>query len=143
MRKIIPILIIISTWLAGCRPSEVVALTIQDAWARPAAAGQNSAIYMTIVNPSGITERLRSASVSVARAAEIHQTSQDSGGVMSMHPQHSVAVPARGKAVFSPGGLHIMLVELNQDLTPGITFNLIMNFDHAGTISIPITVKDQ
>jgi copper(I)-binding protein len=38
--------------------------------------------------------------------------------VASMHPQEAVEIPAGWQVTFEPGGLHVMLIDL-QDVVPG------------------------
>ena len=143
MRKLIPALFMAALLLVSCSQSETLPLDVQDVWARPAAAGQNSAVYLTVLNPNQKPDNLIGVSVTVAEIAELHQTTEDSNEVMSMHPQHAVEIPAGEKTSFEPGGLHIMLVGLKQDLKPGDTFDLTLDFQNAGSLTFPATVKEQ
>jgi hypothetical protein len=85
---------------------------------------------------------LRSASGSVAASVELHMSQMDNG-VMKMQPQEMVEVPAQNKVEFKPGGLHIMLVNLKQDLKSGDRFELTLQFDKAGAQTIQVIVKEQ
>lgn len=138
--QIILILWFLSMILAGCAGQGKLA--IEDPWARPANAGDNSAAYFTIDNPTSSADVLRSASGTVAASLEVHMSKMENG-VMKMQPQESVEVPAKNKVNFQPGGLHIMLVNLKQDLKPGDRFDLTLQFDKAGAQTIQVTVKDQ
>jgi copper(I)-binding protein len=125
--------------LASCSPK---ALHVQQAWVRPANAGNNGAAYFTIQNPSKTEDMLLSASSSIAEAAELHLSSMNAEGTMTMEPQASVAVPAGENVEFKPGGLHVMLVNLQQDLKVGDTFQLDLKFQVAGTQTITVEVKE-
>lgn len=136
--------VLIAAWiLAACGTTSYRPVEIKDAWARPALTGQTSAIYLTIDNPNRAADALHGASTDVAGAAELHQSVQDSQGVMSMHPQHGVDVPGEDQVIFAPGGLHIMLVNLNQDLKPGDTIELRLDFEKTGEIVIQVPVKEE
>ncbi len=125
--------------LAGCGAKM---LHVQDAWARPANAGSNGAAYFTIQNPGKTEDALLSASASIAQAAELHLSSMNSEGTMTMQPQASVAVPAGEDVAFKPGGLHVMLVNLQRDLKIGDAFQLELEFQNAGTQIITVEVKE-
>lgn len=56
--------------------------------------------------------------------------------------QHNVLVSA-GKTEFKPGGLHVMLIGLNNDLRVGDTFTVTLNFEMTGEQTLSVTVKEQ
>jgi periplasmic copper chaperone A len=116
-------------------------LGIQEAWARPAAAGSNSAAYFRIENHTKTEDVLLSAETDIA-TAELHLSSMDENGVMSMQKQASVPVPAAGNLEFKPGGLHIMLIGLRQDLKPGDTVALTLKFEKTGNMTVQVPVRE-
>jgi periplasmic copper chaperone A len=129
--------------LASCSSAQSKPLVIEGAWARPALAGQTSAVYFTIDNPNRAADQLLAASTDVAGQTELHQTIQDNQGVMSMHAQHSFEIPGEDQLVFAPGGRHIMLVDLKQDLKPGDLLDLHLTFEKAGEMTIQATVQEE
>jgi hypothetical protein len=133
MNKLLSLLFVLS--LAACQPG---VLTVEEAWGRPGAAGDTSGVFFTIDNPSA-EDTLLSAVSDVAAAVEIHQTVMD-GDIMRMEMQDSVVVPAGGLE-FKPGGLHVMLIGLRQDLNPGDRFSLTLNFEQAGPIVLDVEVR--
>ena len=64
------------------------------------------------------------------------------GGVMMMVQQENVHVGAQSQIEFTPGGLHVMLIGLNQDLNPGDTFQVTLNFENAGRITLDVPVRE-
>ena len=125
--------------LAACVPADGQ-LQVSDTWARPGLAGGNSAVYFVITNETAGTDTLLSASSDVAGAVELHMTSMQDGNMQMMH-QQEVPVPT-GKTEFKPGGLHVMLIALNQDLNPGDTFSLTLDFAAAGDMQLEVTVSE-
>jgi protein SCO1/2 len=115
------------------------ALHVEDAWARPGFAGGNSAIYLTVRNGTNSADRLVGVKTEVARAAEIHE-SEMKDNVMHMHPLAGVALPGDGQVEFSPGGMHVMLVDLEQDLAAGDLISVTLTFDHAEPLEIEVPV---
>lgn len=130
--------------LSGCSPVQETTggIEVSNVWARPSQmmAG-NGAVYMNISNNSGQDDRLVSASSSVAETVEIHQTTMVDD-VMKMAPVEGIEVPADGEAALEPGGYHIMLINLVEDFMPGDTFSVTLNFEHAGEISVDVTVQE-
>lgn len=138
--RFFPVLFLLATLLAACGPAGNQSLQVTDVWARPGLADGNSAIFFTIDNP-GADDVLLSAFSDVAGAVELHKTSMQDG-VMKMEHQMSVPVPSE-ETEFKPGGLHVMLIGLKDDLKAGDTFNVTLAFRSAGEQSLTVTVKDQ
>jgi copper(I)-binding protein len=100
----------------------------------------NGAVYVTLSNSGSQPDALVSASTDVAQTAELHQTTRD-GGVMKMRPVKAIPVPAGGQTELKPGGYHIMLMGLKQDLTPGEKVAVTLKFEHGGETRIEAPVK--
>lgn len=116
-------------------------ISIEGAMSRAALEGNNGAAFFTIINPAPEADRLMSVASDVAQSAEIHETIDD-GGVMKMIPQpQGFEVPARGRLELKTGGKHIMLMGLKESLEVGDTFQLTLNFEKAGPITIIVPVK--
>lgn len=95
------------------------ALEILEATARATIPGAaNSAAFMTIKNDSDSDVELISARSKVGQRVELHNHINDNG-VMRMRPVQSIAVPSGQTVELKPGGLHVMLMGLNQELEPG------------------------
>jgi periplasmic copper chaperone A len=136
----IAILMAISLLLSGCR-TEGAGITISNAWARPGFVGGTSAIYFVIENSGEQDDSLHSAESTVATSVELHESMMDSSGTMSMHEQHSISVPAKDQIAFQPGGLHVMLIDLTQELNVGDRFNLTLTFEGAGQVPVDVEVR--
>lgn len=116
-------------------------VTLRDAWARPGIAGGTSAIYFVLENPGSADDSLLSSSSDVAEAAELHLSEMSSDDTMSMHHQMSVPIPAGEEVAFEPGGLHVMLINLQRDLNEGETISLVLKFKNAGEMQLEVPVK--
>ncbi|MBI4724250.1 MAG: copper chaperone PCu(A)C [Rhodomicrobium sp.] len=105
-------------------------LTISQAWARPT-AGPNKigAAYVTLKNSGHEADTLTSASSPAADKVEVHEHIHDANGVMRMRPVEGGLKIAAGATVeMKPGGYHIMLFGLKQDLKEGQQFPLKLTF---------------
>jgi len=71
----------------------------------------------------------------------MHRT-EFKGGISSMSMVDSVVIPAGGKVVFSPGGLHVMLVGVKGPLKAGRTESMTLRFEKAGTVKAGFDVVD-
>ncbi len=64
------------------------------------------------------------------------------GGMMSMSPVDSIAVPAGGTVALEPGGFHVMLTGLMETLEVGDTFEIVLDFDSGEQITTSIEVRE-
>ena len=141
-------------------------ISVRDAWARPTAAqpkatptgemengaamtstnsmgsGPVSAAYMVIENETSAADKLIGVSCNVADMAEIHETKQTSDGMTSMQPvQGGLQIPAQGSVTLQPGGYHIMLMGLHQNLVVGQAFSMTLKFQSGKQMTINVPVK--
>lgn len=115
---------------------------IMTPWSRPSPmeAG-NGAVYMTLMNEGGQPDVLLSAETDVAEVVELHETKME-GDVMKMSPISSIEVPAGSSVNLEPGGKHIMLINLKQQLMPGEKIKLILNFEKSGQKTIEAEIRE-
>jgi copper(I)-binding protein len=131
--------------LAACG-SEGGALAVEDAWGRPSpAVADAAAFYAVVSNPGDTADRLVSASSERCGMTEIHETSMDDAGVMSMRPAaaEALVVPAGGGLVLEPGGLHVMCMQVTSPLAEGETIPLRLVFEQAGEVDVDVVVENR
>ncbi len=114
---------------------------IVDAWARPGRDNGVSAIYMHVLNGSAVTDTLIAFSSPVAGLVELHETFDRGDGMMGMRESEEPFFPARSVVSMQPGGLHVMLMQLNRALSEGDEVELILTFSEAGEITITAPVR--
>jgi copper(I)-binding protein len=131
---------VVALLVSGCGGGEKKVM-IHEAWARPGAAGGNSAIYFTVHNETQQDAALVSAAADVAETVEVHLSSMVDG-VMKMAQQDSVPLPAGEMVNFAPGGLHVMLINLKKDLKPGDEFTAALRLADGTEISVPVVVQE-
>ncbi len=134
------------------------AITIDGAWARtsPMMAGTGAA-YFTIT--SSVDDVLLGASVdpAIAGSIQLHETKMATATTMTgdsamtgdsmapmmeMAPVDRITLPAGSPVALAPGGLHLMLLDLQAPLEAGQTFTLTVTLDEAGTRDVQVTVRD-
>ena len=133
-------LLVMGFLLSSCS-SRGADITINDAWARPGFIGGNSAVYFEIENNSEQDDSLLSAQTAVAEFVELHESKMDSTGMMKMQKQDRVNAPQNQLVTFQPGGQHVMLINLTQDLKVGDRFKLTLSFENAGEIEVDVEVR--
>lgn len=130
--------------LAACARSPAnPQIEVQNAWARPApVAGGNGAIYFRLVNRGNEADQLLGGETALAAAVELHVTMEMDGGAMGMAPLSGIEIPARGDAELIPGGMHIMLVNLNRPLAAGDLFPITLQFEKSSAMRLEVEVRD-
>jgi periplasmic copper chaperone A len=139
VNRILVFTLVIVLLLSGCSAPTAEGVEIQDAWMRPAARGGNGAVYFAI--HSSAAEELIRVSSDVAEAVEMHE-SKMSGDVMEMRQMQSVPLGAGEEVIFEPGGLHVMLVNLRQDLNAGDEIDITLHFKNYQDIPLRVPVQD-
>lgn len=115
------------------------ALKVDHAWSRAAMAGHEGVVYLTITN-AGAPDTLTTVSTPVAGIAQVHQTINDNG-VMKMRPVTSLPIGQDKSVTLSPGGYHIMLMDLKQTLKQGENFPITLTFAKAGQITATAIIE--
>lgn len=118
-------------------------LTISNPWARASAgkANNGAAYLMQIVNNGHDVDRLIAVATPAAKTAELHNHIMEDG-IMKMRPVKAIEVNPGEPSMLKPGGLHIMMMNLQKPLTPGETFPMTLTFEKAGKIEVPVTVME-
>lgn len=103
------------------------ALVVQNAWARATVQGQKSSgAFMSLTAPAG--GRLKSISTPVAGVAQVHEMRME-GDVMKMQAlKDGLELPAGKTVELSPGGYHVMLMDLKVALQKDSSIPLTLVF---------------
>ena len=140
---------------------------VENAWARPTTAaspmdgvtvtpdmagmpgmsgvaesGPSSAVYFVIMNEGNEADALIGASTNMAKTAELHET-LIKNDVAEMDPVARIDIPAHGRIEFKPGGYHLMLLGLTQELKVGETIKLTLQFEKSGTITLDVPIQQE
>lgn len=120
-------------------------ITVSGAFAWVASpAAQSGAIYMSILNEAATNDRLMSASTDAARRSEFHSTSETDDGIVRMQPlPEGIALPSGQPVALERGGLHLMLMGLEQGLARGDEIALTLKFEEAGTLELLVPVVSE
>jgi copper(I)-binding protein len=120
---------------------KVGALQISSPWARATPKGaQIGGGYLRITNTGTAPDRLTGGSTAVAGRLEVHEMSM-SGGTMKMRQLSSGLEIKPGETVeLKPGGLHIMFVQLKQQLQQGQHFKATLEFEKAGKVDVDFDI---
>ncbi len=120
---------------AAARP-----IMVSGAWTRPAPAGGNAAVYLTLTNAGRAGDALTAVASPDAARASLHE-SRMVGQVMTMRALPSVAIAPGASARFLPGGRHVMVEALKRPLKAGGRLTLILTFQHAGAVRVSVPAR--
>jgi copper(I)-binding protein len=129
--------------LCGTFVTAHAATTVADAWARGTVPQQQaSGAFMRITSAEG--GKLVGVSSPVAATVEVHEMKMD-GGVMKMGAVPSLDLPAGQAVELKPGGYHVMLMGLKQQLKAGDSVPLTLTIEGKGgqkeTLQVTAPVK--
>lgn len=120
----------------------VDSVKVENPYARAVPPGQpNSASFMTLVNESDVDHSVKSAASPVAATVELH-THTNNNGVMEMRQVEQIDVPAKGRTELKPGGLHVMLIGLKQDMKAGEKAQITLTFEDGSTTTVDAPIQE-
>jgi len=123
---------------AGAAWSQV---EIAQPWIRAMAPGAKTAAgYMAIRNKSAQPDRLVGGSSPVAAKVETHVHIKD-GDILRMREVKGYDIPAKGTFELSPGGAHLMLVDVNRALKGGEKVPVVLKFEKSGELKVDFEVR--
>lgn len=136
MKKLIAA--IVTVWAVASPALAEESVRVFNAWARASVlASRPGAAYVTIESVSDDT--LIGASTPVAKRVMIHAVEKD-GDVSRMKHVETPELPAGERITLAPGGMHLMLMGLQDKLSEGTTFPMTLSFENAGEITVEVSV---
>ena len=116
-------------------------LLINDARIRATATGAKvGAGYLSVMNMGDQADQLIAVTASFAENSEIHEMKMEED-IAKMRPLESgLEIPAGESVELRPGGLHIMFMNLRQQLQSGETYSITLSFERHGNIDIVFKV---
>ena len=131
----------------GCGGPDAPKIRVDESWARAmplleegGGGMTNSAVYLVVQNNGDAADWLRSAETSVASRVEVHE-SKMVDDVMRMRRIDGLEVPPRGTVELRPGGIHLMLLGLTRPLVEGEEFDLTLNFEGSGDLTVTVPIR--
>ena len=123
-----------------CGVAQAQTVDIKDAWVRTSVQGQKATVaFMKLT----ATENMKLVSVSspVAGVAEVHEMKMD-GDIMKMRAvKGGLDLPAGKTVELTPGGYHVMMMDLKAALPKGSTVPLTLVFKDAKGVESKVEIK--
>jgi len=115
-------------------------LTVSDCWIRSLPQPSPSAGYFVVHNSGSSPAKLKSATSDAYGMIMLHKTTTE-GGMSKMSMTHDIAVPAKGKLEFKPGGYHAMLENARGPVAVGSSVSMEFLFDSGEKAQATCEVK--
>jgi periplasmic copper chaperone A len=130
--------------LSGVSPVAAQSVEVKGAWIRGTVPGQKATgAFMDITSKRAA--RLVAAASPVAAVVEIHSMKME-GGILKMSAVNAVDLPANQTVKLAPGGYHVMMQELRQQMKAGDRAPLKLTFEMADktreTLELNVEVRD-
>jgi copper(I)-binding protein len=140
-RRLLPLLLAALALPAPAREFPLGSLVIDHPWSRATAPGMPMGVaYLSIRNRGKDSDTLIGANSPAASRVEMHETSIVDG-MARMRPLSEIAIPPGATVRIQPGGIHLMLVDLKLALERGATVPLVLEFRHAGKITVQLEIE--
>lgn len=126
----------------SCAASADGAVTVSDAWIREQPDERGIAGgYFTICNESMADVVFTALSTPAAGVVEVHETTRDANGVVSMAPAGDITLKPGEQVIFEPGGKHAMLMSLSGPIAAGDVAEFVFHFADGATTTAEAVAK--
>lgn len=115
-------------------------LVFTNAFARSTAGMATTGVAYVTITSQGEADTLVAFSSPACNRPELHTHINDNG-IMRMRKVDAIEVPAGGVAELKPGGLHLMLIDLNGQLVAGESLDVTLVFEKAGEVALTLPIK--
>ena len=99
------------------------------------------AVYFDI-RSTGAGDRLVGASAEIAADTQVHEIVSEGGSSMMRPVEGGIPIDPGGHVSLQPGGYHVMVLGVEQIPEPGTTFEVVLEFETAGRITITVHVQE-
>lgn len=114
---------------------------IVEPYVRAVPPGQpNSAAFMTLVNGGDSDHALVAGSSPASKVVELH-THEHADGMMKMRQVERIDVAAGGETPLQPGGYHVMMIGLHDQLKPGQEVSLTLEYEDGSSVEVTAPVR--
>ena len=115
-------------------------LIVENAWVRAIPGSDTAAVYLTLRNVTASTITVTGVESPAAAHAMIHE-STIAGGQSKMRPRPQLTIAAHSTVTFAPGGLHVMLHDLNKPLSVGDSVSLTFRLTGGSVLQLKAAVR--
>ncbi len=118
------------------------AVVIEGAWSRASIGTSRPGVaYMTLHNTGDAPVTLTGLRTDLAMMPMIHASTTDAQGVTRMSHMEQIEIAAGDTVAFEPGGLHVMLMDLQRPMVEGESFTLSLIIADGEEITVEVPVR--
>ena len=110
-------------------------ISVENEWARVTPSGTGS-VYMEIKNNGNSDDKLLSASSDKAGMIMIHRSIREGDISKMIHIHDGITIPGNSSVSLKPGDYHLMLMNLDKNLSLGDKISIILNFEKNDSLEI-------
>lgn len=99
------------------------------------------AVYFDI-RSTGAGDRLVGASAAIAADTQVHEIVSEGGSSMMRPVEGGIPIDPGGHVSLQPGGYHVMVLGVEEIPEPGATFEVVLEFETAGRMTITVHVQE-
>ena len=110
-------------------------ISVENEWARITPSGTGS-VYMKIKNNGNSEDKLLSASSDKAGMVMIHRSIREGNISKMIHIHDGIAIPGNSEVSLKPGDYHLMLMDLDKNLSLGDKISIVLNFEKNDSLEI-------
>lgn len=122
-------------------PAGAAEVSVENAWSRASiGTGRPGAAYMTLRNTGDDPAVVTRLSTDLATKPMVHATTTGEQGVVRMSHVEEVEIPAGESVALEPGGLHVMLMDLQRPMIEGESFTLSFIFTDGDEVSVEVPI---
>ena len=115
-------------------------ISVENEWARITPSGTGS-VYMEIKNNGNSHDKLLSASSDKAGMVMIHRSIREGDISKMIHIHDGITIPGNSSVSLKPGDYHLMLMNLDKNLSLGDKISIILNFEKNDSLEINPVAK--
>lgn len=120
--------------------ADSAALTVTDPWVK-ATQDTMTAAFGTLTNSTDAEIHIVSATTLVSERAELHEVVTEDGAAMMRQKQDGFRVPADGELELTPGGDHVMIMNLTEPVTAGDQVEVTLTAEDGQTYTFSALAK--
>lgn len=138
----VALMVVAFTVLVACgdeKPEHGGSIEVVDARAR-FTTGDFGAVYFE-VHAEGLEDTLLGASAEIADDTQLHTVVSDGGSSSMQQVEGGIPIDAGGHITLQPGGYHVMLLGVEEVPEAGSTFEMVLEFERAGRMTVTVEVE--
>jgi periplasmic copper chaperone A len=119
-------------------------VVVSDAWVRATTGAEDPSMtgaFMALDNEGSEDVSLTGASSPVAGTVELHEMAMADGSMTMREAEEGFVIEAGYGQVLMPGGNHVMLMGLTDELAPGDEIELVLEFSDGTSEELTVPVK--